>query len=361
MQFKLANDVSAVSGEITNDSMEMSSTGYLDEIALSIDGKCKQRLLLACYIIDQQHAVLFGRQRTSCFSGAGVDLPFPRTQASWDAKHTHTNYTTHPRVWDAFDSDNSVDSGLQTYDVFQSTLMMACLEDGLDSDSPAYASDTNTWTSRMLSRLEQSPRIKMAYHTFMLCRNAPIRELLAVAGESWVMAEKLSNQAEYTTAQMETRHWAKGVPDSAAEFDFEAGRVPVSTAVRHALQMLELYLNHPKTGLLFQEWAVYLATLVLWARAYVTANKLEQGSRLSVANPSARRPSLPDLDQELPSLIATAVNSDINIEQAKTVILWTKARIETVDIPHNCGLTNGALDVLGKLAATGGEDGWFGS
>jgi hypothetical protein len=342
--------------------MEMSSTGYLDEIALSIDGKSKQRLLLACYIIDQQHAALFGRQRTSCFSGAGVDLPFPRTQASWDASHTHhTDQATHDRVWEALDGRDSDDSGLQTYDVFQSTLIMACLVDGTDSDSPAYASDTNISISRMLSGLEQSPRIKMAYHTFLLCRNAPIRELLAVAGESWVMAEKLSNQAEFTAAQMEARHWAKGVPDSAVEFDIEAGRVPVSTAVRHALKILELHLNHPKTGLLFQEWAVYLASLVLWARAYVTANELEQGSRLSVAKTTERRPSLHDLDQELPGLLATAVNGDINIEQAKTILLWTRARIETVDIPHNCGLTNGALDVLGKLAARGGEDGWFGS
>ena len=60
-------------------------------------------------------------------------------------------------------------------------------------------------------------------------------------------------------------------------------------------------------------------------------------------------------------LLAAATNSDINLEQAKTVLLWTKARIETVDIPHNCGLTNGALDVLGKLATRGDEAGWFGA
>ncbi len=344
--------------------MEMASTGFHDEIALSIDARAKQRLLQACYIIDQQHATLFGRQRMSCLSGPGVDLPFPRTQASWDTTNTHhTEPPTHDRVWEALDGTNANVSALQsqTYDIFQSMLMMACLGDGTNLDDPAYASDRDGGASPVLSRMEQSPRVKLAYHTFMLCKDTPIRELLAVAGESWVMAEKLSNQAEFTVAQLEARHWAKGGPHSPVKFDFQAGRTAISGAVQHALKIVELHLNHPKTGLLFQEWAVYLASLVLWARAHVTAKKLEQGRRLSVANSIERRPSLHELDQGLPGLIASTTNGDITIEQAKTLLLWTKARIESVDIPHNCGLTNGALDVLGKLAARGGEDGWFGS
>jgi hypothetical protein len=298
----------------------------------------------------------------NCYSGTGLDLPFPRSQASWDATHAHfAEKATHDRVWEVLDGANLDETGQDTYDAFQSMLMMASLVDGADLDNPSYGVDRNTLLSPMLSRLEQSPRTKLAYHAFMLCKNTPVRDLLGVAGESWVMAEKLSSQAEYTAAQIETRHWAKGVLDSTAEFNSEGGRVRVSNAVRHALTILELHLNHPKTGLLFQEWAVYLASVVLWARTYVTAGKLEQGRRLSVANLSERRLSLHELDQELPSVLTAATNGDINLEQAKTVLLWTKARIETVDIPHNCGLTNGALDVLDKLAARGSEHGWFGS
>ena len=342
--------------------MLTSSIGYLDEVALAMDAKCKQRLFLTCYTLDQQHAALFGRQRTNCFSGAGMDLPFPRSQASWDATHRHlSEKATHDRVWEALDDANLDEPGQNSYDAFQSMLMMASLGDGTDFDNPQYAADRNSSSSPLLSRMEQSPRIKLAYHTFMLCKNTPIRDLLGVAGESWVMAEKLSNQAEYTAAQFETRHWAKGVATSTAEFDSDSGRVRVSNAVRHALTILELHLDHPKTGLLFQEWAVYLASVVLWARAYVTAGKLEQGRRLSVANLSERRLSLHELDLELPSVLTATTNSDINLEQAKTVLLWTKARIETVDIPHNCGLTNGALDVLDKLVGRGSESGWFGS
>lgn len=356
----LASDISAMAGN-TSDSIHSGAVGYVDDMAFLIDAKCKQRLLLACYILDQQHSTLFGRSKTPCYSGAGTDLPLPWTQVSWDSTlGQHGETTTQSRVWEAIDISTLDESAQQSYDVFQSMLMMACLGDGADFDNSEYATNDDTFTSPMSSKMEQSPRVKMAYHAFMLCKNTPIRDLLAVAGESWVMAEKLSNQAEYTAAQIETRRWARGNPNS-ARFDTDPGRAPVTMAMGHALKILELHLNHPKTGLLFQEWSVYLASVVLWARAHVTASKLEQGRRLSVAIAPERRRSLQDLDQELPSVIAAATKGEVGLEQAKTVLLWAKARIEKVDIPHNCGLTNGALDVLGKLIARGSEDGWFGS
>ena len=354
---KLANDVLAVSGDISSDSINASSTSFMDEASLTNDIKCRQRLLLTCYILDQQHAALFGRQRTNCYSGTGMDLPFPENQSAWDASHSHQSDSIRSnRVWEAMDSASLDEPGLHQYDMFQSMLLMSVLAEGNDLDSAVYVPDRD----KLFSRMDQSPRIKMAHHTLMLCKYTPMRDLLGVAGESWVMAEKLSTQTEYTAAQMATRHWAKGVRDSATEFNLEASQISVSSAIKHALKILELHSDHPKTGLLYEEWAMYLASITLWARAYVTAGKLEQGRRLSVATPSERRRSLHELDQEMPSLLAATTRNDVNLDQAKTVLLWTKARIEMVDIPHNCGLTNGALDVLGKLAAKGTEDGWFG-
>ena len=354
---KLANDVLAVSGDVSSDAINASNTAFMDEAALTIDIKCRQRLLLTCYTVDQQHAALFGRQRTNCYSGAGMDLPFPGNQSAWDAPHSHPpDSIRSSRVWEAMDSASLDEPGQPPYDMFQSMLLMSVLAEGNDLDSSAYVPDRD----KLFSKMNQSPKIKMAHHTFMLCRYAPVRDLLGVAGESWVMAEKLSTQTEYTAAQMATRHWAKGMRDSATEFNLEASQISISSAIKHALKILELHSDHPKTGLLYEEWAMYLASITLWARAYVTAGKLEQGRRLSVANTPERRPSLHDLDQEIPVLLAAMTRNDVSLDQAKTILLWAKARIETVDIPHICGLTNGALDVLGKLAAKGTDDGWFG-
>ena len=361
---QLVNDISVLNGNLSYDEvMQASSSVYLDEFAFSNDAKCKQRLFLACYTLDQQHATLFGRQRTACFPGSGMDLPFPKPQSSWDANHERrgSGMPTPTRVWEAIDGGSLVGSGQSTYDVFQSMLMMACLGDSAELDSPGYAPDSGSDAAPLPSTMEQSPRIKMAYHAFMLCKHTPIRDLLAVAGESWVMAEKLSSQADYTAAQIEGRHWAKGFVDSAMEFSMGLEQAPVNRAVRHALKLLELHSNHPKTGLLFQEWAVYLASVVIWARAYVTSTRPHTRQRLSIPNLNEPRLSSHELDQAVSTVIAAGPSSHIDLDEAKNVLVWTRARIENVDIPHNCGLTNGALDVLGRLVAKGGEEGWFGS
>ena len=91
-------------------------------------------------------------------------------------------------MWEAFEGGNPKELGRQSYDVFQSMLMMACLsEPAAEAKGYQYGDP-----SAVLSAMEQSPRVKMAYNSFMLCKHTPIRDLLAVAGESWVMAEKMS-------------------------------------------------------------------------------------------------------------------------------------------------------------------------
>lgn len=292
-----------------------------------------------------------------------MELPFPKSQSSWDANNElrRSEEPTTSQLWEALDGRNLGGSGQQTNDVFQSMLMMASLGDNTGMDSPQYASNSTTEFTPLLSTMEQSPRMKLAYHTFMLCKHTPIRELLAVAGESWVMAEKLTNSADYTASQIESSQWATGCADSAINFTMEIERTPVKKAVRHAFKILELHLNHPKTGLLFQEWAVYLACVVVWARAYVTSSRAQLAPRLAIPTSVQPRLSPHELDKSVSAVIAAGAHSEMNIDQAMKILRWAKARIENVDIPHNCGLTNGALDVLGKLVSRGCEEGWFGS
>ena len=346
-------------------------SAYLEDFessASSLDAHVKQRLFLACYVLDQLHATLFGRRRTTCFSGVGTDLPFTRSQGSWDATNEHrmSDESEYSRVWEALDGGNMDERRQHSYDVFQFMLMMACVADSnTDSDSPGYAAHPTRDLSPILSTMEQSPRIKMAYNTLMLCKHTPIRDLLAVAGESWVIGEKLSSQAEYTAAQIESRQWAKGFTDPSMNFSVEQEQAPVNRALRYAWRILELYHNHPRTGLIFQEWSVYLASVVIWARAYVTSNKppAPGAARLSVSvpKPSEPQPSPNELDQTVSAMIESGPNGNVIIDEAKNILLWTTTMIKEVDIPHNCGLTNGALDVLNKLVARGSEEGWFGS
>lgn len=369
----LANDGEALT-PVRNDMVMPGTAPYLEDLLNSTAHitavQCKQRLLAACYVLDSQHATLFGRPRMSCYSGSGMELPFPTSLVSWDGqRRPQQRLEPYDRVWQALDGGN-MDQPAQRrpHDVFQSSLMIACLTDSSGDIDSFHPSDPNKDFTPIAGAMQQSPQIRLAYNTFMLCKHTPIRDLLAVAGESWVMAEKLCNQADFVAAQMEARDWASaaGYPAdySAAGLD-EKQQAPVQKALRHALRIMELHMNHPKTGLLFQEWSVYLAAVVIWAHAHISSSMASglqmQRPRLSVPNPSQPNVSAYEVEQAVASAVANGGRRTLDQEEARRVLLWAKTAIEKVDLPHNCGLTNGALDVLGKLVVRGNEDGWFGA
>ncbi|TKA70088.1 hypothetical protein B0A55_08023 [Friedmanniomyces simplex] len=389
----LARDLEAVNQELAHplyDSPVQTRNGF-DDLAGTVpprlEAKCKQRLLLACYVIDQQHAMLFGRQRTDCISSSmsgltGTDLPFVRSQAYWDATPDR-----HPELWaqkhaaglTPYDQVYGPLSAVPTmtalsdwpHDAFRSMLMLTALTDP-DNDLQACGiyMDDPTDPSAILFAVEQTPRMRLAYHTLMLCRHTPIRDLLAVAGETWVLGEKIGSQDHFVGAQLSARDWAMG-PATTAPLDFgsddeeqqqQQPESSVHRALYHALRILEIHHKHPKTGLLFQEWSLHLAAIVIWARAYISdpsSSSNHQKTTQPQNQPAEPQLSPHDLEESLLATIAAGSRAVLTRMAAKNVLQWTKIQIERVDVPHNCGLTNCALDVLGKLVGRGGEEGWF--
>lgn len=350
----LANDASALLPTPMDTPVESGS--FCDDLVT--DAGSKQRLLLTCYTLEQHHSMLFGRLPTDCFTGGRQDLPFPSSQKQWDAapgfEDAPADDTSHERAFDALKAITYMTKpALAPFDAFRSNLLMASL-----CESPfAVLEWTDGFTDApILLATERSTRCRLVFHTLMLCKNAQIRDLLAVAGESWVMAEKLGTQAEHTAAQIETREWAsKAFAEDIPAYGFE---VPVQRALSHAFSILAIHQQHPRTGVLFQEWAVYLAAVVIWARVYVSRVD-GRHPRLSIPNASEPRPSEGELNHTAAILIERAATPLMGWNEARTILLWAKSKIEKYDVPHTCGLTSGALDVLGKLVTTGNEDGWF--
>jgi hypothetical protein len=352
----------------------------LDEYGLSglrtVNRRCKQQLLLSCYTLDQQHAMLFGRQRTRCMGQLlPTNLPWPKPRAYWDAlpeEQTEMDFQqqisgtpAYLQVIEAMSAVSLLKAPANLVnDAFQSQLVLACLTDPSENAQICgFDLDSQVVTAPLLAAIEQSPRMKMAFHTFMLCRHTPVRDLLAVAGESWVMAEKLSSQSDYTASQIAARNWAKGFTNDGSIGSIGPNTLPIHRALDHAVQILDIHRLHPKTDLLFQEWSIYLAAVVIWARTYVHAIESQRKPRLSIPTPTeAPRPPVLELEQTVAQLVSNGSTAAASLgwTEARNVLLWTKSKIETVDIPHNCGLTNGALDVLGKLGSRGNEEGWFG-
>ena len=321
------------------------------------DDPIKQRLLLSCYVLDSQHHTLFGRPRTgylgilntrSTEQGELVFSPVPVVGTGWYEQ-------VHAAV-SALQNTSRVSA--DSLDAFRQILTLAST---MEFSEECQRTDIHSPLT-----FQQSPRIQFAYHIIMLLKHIPVRDLLAVAGESWVggTSEKLASQQEFTSSQLVARDWAKGYTPVAESYtQDERPEIRVNVAVRHALALLGLHHRQPRSGWLWQEWALYLAALVIWAKTYALRDEADIRSRTRLSIPSPTEPTIPPhtLEQTVLGFAQKGLpNSGPRWEDAKCVLLWTKGQIEKVDVPHNCGLTNGALDVLGKLVVRGWEGGWFG-
>ena len=180
-----------------------------------------------------------------------------------------------------------------------------------------------------------------------------------------MMTEKLASQEDFAAEQQRTRQWAKGMPAPSDDNQYADKQATVERAFLHAKQILELHRMDSRSGLPFQEWAIYLAALVVWARGYINSTQVRQAStmlNMAVTDPPGERGQLSEheLEQSMAGLGSSGPGVVLPWGVTRGVLLWTKGQIEKVDVPHNCGLTNMAQDILVKLALRGNDDGWLG-
>ena len=357
---KLANDHEAlntviVECENTTHEPSLSSVEFTGNFFHATDAEGKQRLLLACHMLDQQQALLFGRTKTEALPCDDESLPFPQSQASWDGIGSRRQSLADSVSWPVHNLGLSSQPVLQMHDLFQSMHMLGSF---FDSRRDAALERTFSRSDDMLHLpiVEHSSRIRLAYHTFMLCDNTPIRSLLAVAGETWVIFEKLASEKEYVSAKIMLRDWATEQEDPHFGLMNNQRQQSSVDALQHALKILELHQSSPRTGVLFQEWAVFLASLVIWAKAYAHAG---DGTQYLSPVDNDYRETTPDLFSTIASLSARGANRPIRFDDSIRCLLWCKAKITQTNVAHSCGLVNAALGVLEKLLEKGTHPGWF--
>jgi len=317
--------------------------------AITLESESRQRLLAAYYILDQEQSTLFGRRRTDVpdFSPASLSLPQPLH--IWDSDlafhngpYDQADGWRYERLGNLGQYDASP-SATGYFDVFVASLTLAYSSDTemlVPTEPRSVPSNLDLYTPP-----SNSSHIDLARHTFALCNSVPIRALLAAAGESWVMAEKLSLYADYKACQQTLKLWTS---------------TSTSDAFAHALKIIHLHRAHPKTTCLYHEWSLHLATLVLWACTY--ARRLSSKPlRLSIPLSTEVEAAVPahELDKALTNLLQAGTDGQWMWDDAKCVVAWAKTRIEKTGSVRFCGVVSGAVDVLKAIMARGDEDGWF--
>lgn len=324
-----------------------------DFTTVTYERESEQRLLAAYYILDQEQATLFGRRNTDVPEFSPAHLSLPQPVHIWDACFTSTDstYSSKTRHYGQRESlgqavTTSLSAGtfaLEPYDLFTRSLILTYINDSRRDPSlavPDQMPDLDHHAAPL-----NPPHIEITQQTSAMCKITPIRALLATAGESWIMAEKLSMHADYKAAQETVRQW---VSTSATD------------AFHHGLEIIRTHRLHPRTACFYHDWSLHLATLVVWAYAYARRSP-RKALRLSIpsSNSAGTLVQGSELDGAIAKLVLVGTDDIVMWEDVKCVIAWAKVRMEKYGDGKFCGMVSGALDVLNALLVRGDEDGWF--
>ncbi|KAI9861590.1 MAG: hypothetical protein M1813_005200 [Trichoglossum hirsutum] len=130
------------------------------------------------------------------------------------------------------------------------------LENSYQSWWHSYINDSGGSNSTATTRIPRDPGTLLMYHMSLLTLHTDIRDLLTVAGESFVFGQK-RQEADYLQAKRDLRSWAK-IPSAAAKSAWHASKI-----LRIALSAAE-----KTTMTLNMHWCMYIAGLVCWAYGY---------------------------------------------------------------------------------------------
>ncbi|EXJ95707.1 hypothetical protein A1O1_00830 [Capronia coronata CBS 617.96] len=132
---------------------------------------------------------------------------------------------------------------------------------------------------------DSAARLAFNYHLHEMARHTPIRQLLVVSGESWVLGKKLESEAEFQTAKRNLRAWIDANRESrislwhATQLIRSRAQFIVSDSAN-----TDLAVSFLDTHMLHEPWGLYLAVLVCWAYGLTASVMLEtMGGQVSGA------------------------------------------------------------------------------
>lgn len=232
---------------------------------------------------------------------ATVDnLPFPVHKSLWNAKSASD--------WAAVaeqqpDTPRAIHEVLQRqteerYDVFQSAVLIAASHDqcsGLASDLHANFEHV----------LDQSSTTQIQLLTAKLSRLVPMRALLAISGETWVLGTKLTSREECSSLKAALSGWIDQIWSSTIEHDVNPAAEALNVSLAIINCSLDLETANPVTLGLSNELGLFFAALVLWAATTAAS------SRFTVSKVSSQHLQAPFLDHDVTGMSHSANRPNI--------------------------------------------------
>lgn len=273
-----------------------------------------QRLAISCYILETQQATLLAREPLpSLLQESGVDLPFPAPTLVWDATNLNDwaiavqQHSSSPQ----YVFEVSPGSVSPTCDTFQSSLLIAAYYNRFNLVAP-YASTPSIEDIDHV--LDGSFATQQKLLAAKLLQVTPVRALLAVSGESWILSEKVPSQQVFNALKATIRTWVAQLWSATTS---DSQHVSVKEAIRLSIQILQLALNTSPDAFTLNmgaDMGMYFAALVLWAATTAASTRGSQYALRDASHHNRSPPtfighhgsmSVPSTPTQLPNTIST--------------------------------------------------------
>ncbi|QSZ31618.1 hypothetical protein DSL72_001185 [Monilinia vaccinii-corymbosi] len=259
---------------------------------LWVDTESRQRLLCLCFIFDIQQGMYHQQRKakpyvdpTMLYAPCSEVLWELTNAADWAANETGDNIgqTIHV-LQHQFNQEDHVE-----FSHFARSLVISFLTSqlpvhaglGYHDPSDFQASSTHSTIQKLVTLFPASPMV----HTYLALYHTPLRELLAVSGDTWVFSQKMTDKTHFREAQSRLKAWSSSL--AAATATHHACRIllsefstPNASSSVHNRSLPSLDLSH--------YWSLNVAALICWAFGH----RIQGGSGTSSQNTLDTHPDI---------------------------------------------------------------------
>jgi hypothetical protein len=317
----------------------------------------QQRLLLSCYILESQQATLLAHEPKHSLCGEfGEELPFPGHASAWEATSLSewATATQQHSALPRYVYEVSYDSSAVGHcDVFQSAVLVAAHYNHFGGVTHPPVLDLDHFH-------DGCPATRYRLLTAKLLQLVPLRALLAVSGETWILSEKVASESAFAALKATLQAWLSQLwlsPPGSSPASPVAEALNLSVAILRLAVIDGSAILDPGFG---SGMGIYFASLVLWARTASASSHIHPSTNISTDAPST--PPCTQLTAAFLSFLDTpsdAITTTAHAQSgARAMLLWVKTRLRgahagDADAGELVGSVVGALERLVRRGWSG--------
>ncbi|RDW61082.1 hypothetical protein BP6252_12465 [Coleophoma cylindrospora] len=325
-----------------------------------VDEEARRRLMAGCFIFDVHRSIYLEQQRVlgSSADAMAAMMIMPSSDAQWNAPDASQwkalASASSPYMLPYTLSDEGICSSfMDGRHTFGQTLIICSFASQLPRRHGAE--DTQCSDSLANSQLLSLSKTSSLANTYLAFHYTPVHDLLAVAGESWVFARKLTASSTFTAAQARIRSWVSSLA--------------AAKATRHACRSLQFYLTKKQASLcdlsgqahssscVSDYWSLYISALICWAFGYrhnTTTTTGEARPSTTGDDPLVARDGYAEALAYTDALLCLSEQSlltskDVYLGCTAPILSAVKAILEEDGVGDQTALLVDAIGVLGRI------------